>query len=205
MSPRAEPISAWCEKLRQRGVDEVVLLGKGPSLDEYKSRQVETRYVLAINEAAFAFPCDGVIYADTVFNSVEFPDGMDIIRPSDMGSTHGGRGYLYRVNGDFGQPLGAEEIRTYGPGTAARAFALIGKARIPRITCWGIDAFALMRFAECVKPHLATDHFGKNYAKIAMSIVAALKRETFDRVTFAPGSAHSVDCSMERGYARLSP
>lgn len=179
-----------------------VLLGKGPSLDDYTG-EVGDAFVMGINEVPLAVPCHAAFYVDPLFARLGYPPGPLIIRPRTCKTAQNGRGYKFgtvhlgkRRPVDGCCPYGA--IPAIGPGVGPFALTIFGMWGVHRVCLWGFEQdwndLANIEYAECVKPHLlfkADRHIGPSYpaSRDAMLRVA----EAFGiELTFGSGQMREV-------------
>lgn len=173
-----------------------VVLGKGPSLDDYDPvRDRCGAFVLAINEAAEVVPCDAAIYVDSF--KLDVPEFTIIFRSKGATQTPDRMNYVFTRVKAAGPKPGQEAIAipALGVGTATAAVTILGMWGIKQILLVGCDSADLPHketgkyagiLSGRLRPHSAQAYRGINRGMInAMAFygIAALwfhRGERFD-------------------------
>ena len=73
----------------------VVVLGKGPSLEEYRPEGYANDVVVGLNEVCETYRCDFMVYVDNRMQNVKVPEGTLPLRQKGQRRQHDGRGYVW--------------------------------------------------------------------------------------------------------------
>lgn len=172
---KAAPLSKWLET---EAPSRAVLLGKGPSLDEYFADQhARGAFVMAINEAAEVKPCHAAIYIDSF--KLDVPRSTIVFRPPTATGSPVDRAYLFKRGKPRGPSPGDEDthIPQHGFGTSTAAVTILGMWGVRNILMVGFDAKGSERetapYAECLRGKLRP-HSAQSYAGIHNGTQAAL-------------------------------
>lgn len=107
----------------------VVLLGKGPSLEDYRDEDFSGEFVVGCNEVAETYRCDMAFFIDDIMTGVEYPNSCLIARQKKLKESHGGRGLFWLWDGV--------------PSWARRSTAAMA---IYWLSQWGVTDFLLVGF-----------------------------------------------------------
>jgi hypothetical protein len=124
--------------------EEVILLGKGPSLDKWDGSETNGRVVVAINEAMTKKECDYGIYSDEAMRALSPPTNVSIIRPSFLKHSHGDCEQFVYDRAEYGAQTCS---------TASIAIIMLGVWGVKRILAVGFDAYDTPIgpvYADCV-------------------------------------------------------
>jgi hypothetical protein len=147
---------------------EITLLGKGPSLDDYKYEM----YTVGINEVAYLKKCDAAIAIDypVLKKYQEHITDMLVYRKH----THLSYEFKNMFLVDYNIHAPVKELRT---GTASIFIQLAGFLGVRTIHFWGFDAITgVDGYANSVVENKAEGTNKNKYKKICYNIVAALKK-----------------------------
>lgn len=115
-----------------------VLLGKGPSLDDYGDADADGAFVMAINETAEVKRCDAAIYLDNF--KLDIPRSVVVFQPPTALGSAVDETYLFKRRK---QPKPGEEplhIPQHGYGTATAAVTILGMWGVCEMLMVGFDS-----------------------------------------------------------------
>ena len=117
-----------------------VLIGKGPSLDDYADQDACGAFVIAINEAAEVVRCDAAIYIDDF--KLDVPRSTVVFKaPASVGSAVD-RTYIYKRDKRTVPKPGDEpyHIPHHGYGTSTAALTILGMWGVREVLMVGFDS-----------------------------------------------------------------
>ena len=129
-----------------------VLIGKGPSLDNYTDQDACGAFVMAINEAAEVVRCDAAIYIDTLLLHTEeryalrLPKTTIVFRSKGAPESEVERTYIFLRGSPRhdGPRLAADaplHIPHYGYGTLTAALTILGMWGVREVLLVGCDSW----------------------------------------------------------------
>lgn len=136
-----------------------VLLGKGPSLDQYNEKKAPVgAYVMAVNEVPLVRLCDGVLYIHRRFDRLDYSPVRDIIRSLPGIDAHDGRGWYFHeiVSAPISDYLARPEMLFPTPGgSSGLALEILSLCGVRRVYMWGYDSLAeppnhSLAYARCL-------------------------------------------------------
>jgi len=161
-----EPAHPIADMFRlSRPSDSAVVLGKGPSLDEYEPKPND--FVLGINEVPLVQRCDVVLFTDSPCDDLVFVDQTIVVRPWELRYSHGGCGFCFAYKRAPYNPLPednpAYEIPWMGQGSLTMAVIILGMWGFRRLDFWGCDGFvsdqpADLEYSARIRAALDTEH-----------------------------------------------
>lgn len=156
----------------------LVILSKGPSLDQYRREWAAYPHV-ALNEVIECLPGDYGLYLDAVFAQLNVPSFTALIRERRHEVHHGGRGYVF--DRDWFAGYG------YHPGltavTAVNLAAIWGVKRLVFVGFDGLDGVGEQRYARCIR-RILQPASKADYANVNPLLLDAIEAAGIESVWF---------------------
>lgn len=172
------PLSEWLET---DCPPRAVLIGKGPSLDDYADQDACGAFAIAVNEAAEVVRCDAAIYIDQYV--LDVPRETIIFRSKAAPPSAVDMTYLFFRGSPRrdGPRLAADaplHIPHYGYGTSTAALAILGMWGVREVLMVGCDSLdsggRSGNYAKCLRG-ITRPNSGQPYHEINEGNAAALE------------------------------